>query len=283
MQEIFNFDAPVPVHIFQYILPHVRREQHWHSFYEIGYCMEGSGIFYIGDKTISFTQGDLMFFPPYEPHIAASDLDSNCKCSFVYFSDTLLPDEDRQLLWSMRDSVIRSRDISSEEENDFPDLHRFFNQLFAEYTVRRSGYETLLRSGLMDLSVRLHRLEENHYSSELLGSRLRGFRQIKPALDYLEQHFKEEIELKDIAAILSLSPSRTRHLFKQYTGKRFVEYLTFVRIQHAKRLLATSSLTVTEIYLSCGYQSSAPFYRSFQLLVGLTPSQYRERHSFGKV
>ncbi len=164
------------------------------------------------------------------------------------------------------------------EAAEFPDLHRFFNRIFEEYTARRAGYGAMLRSWMLEICVRLHRLEERNYSRESLGNRLKGFRQIKPALDYLEQNYKEPIDLGTVADLLSLSPSRTRHLFKQYTGKRFLEYLTFVRIQQAKRLLATGDRSVTEIYWACGFQSSASFYRSFQQLVGLPPSLYRERH-----
>jgi AraC-like DNA-binding protein len=106
---------------------------------------------------------------------------------------------------------------------------------------------------------------------------LRSLSKIKPALEYVETHYADQIELRDMADVLSLSESRARHLFKESVGKGFKEYLAFVRIQQAKRMLSQSDLSVTDIYLACGYASSAPFYRAFQQLVGVSPLRFRNR------
>jgi len=277
MLEMFGFEASVPMHTFEYRLKPEPTEQHWHSFYEIGFCLEGRGTFYIGDEAVPIEAGTLLLFPPYEPHIAVADARTGCRCAFVYFGDELLPAEHRSLLhafvrtcvWAEADLRPMLRGLSS--------LTDFFRFLITEYESRRSEYGAVLRARMLELSAWLYRAAEALYSHEASRERRDALERLKPALDYMADRYHEPLELKDIAELLNLSESRARHLFKEGVGRRFKEYLTLVRIQEAKRLLATSKLSVTEVILSCGFQSSAPFYRSFQQLVGVNPQQYRMR------
>lgn len=277
MQELFDFEAPIPFHIFRYSPPEVLEEQHWHSFYEIGYCYEGSGTFYIGEQSLTVTAGDLLLFPPYEPHIAVAKEDTPFGFYFLYFGADILPEDNRQLLLAFRQMALRNEKDIRECSPDFPVIEGFLQTMLLEYETKKSSYEALLRAKMLDLCVRLHRLEETLHSKDNWKGMLRSLSKIKPALDYVEMNYAEPLELQDIAIVLSLSESRARHLFKASVGKGFKEYLAFVRIQQAKRLLTQSDLSVTEIYLACGYQSSAPFYRTFRQLVGLSPLQFRSR------
>lgn len=275
MHEMFAFEAEAPLHVFDYALPKERKEQHWHSFYEFGYCLEGDGIFYVGEDAIPLGPGDLLFFPPYELHIARSGTDGACRCVFVYFGETLFQEEDRPLLRALRRAFVLGGAELRERVAGLPPLHELFRKMREEFDARQTGHAALLRAWLLELCVRLHRAEEKRHSPANWRGRLHALTQIKPALDYVEARFREPMELDDLARLLALSASRTRHLFKLSVGRRFKEHLTFVRIREAKRLLATTGMSVTDVYLACGFQSSAPFYRSFQQLVGISPTDYR--------
>ncbi|MFC5651016.1 AraC family transcriptional regulator [Paenibacillus solisilvae] len=272
MQELFLFEADIPFHLFDYSPPERYAEQHWHSFYEIGYCYAGTGSFHIADRTYPVQPGDLMLFPPYEPHIAQSDPAQECRFYFVYFSDAFFQEEDRQLLMSFRNTAIRNLHV------EIPPLGAMFAAMLDEYTSKRSGFAALLRSRMLELCVRLHRMDESAHTESSWSGMLKSLSQIKPALEFIHTSYREQIGLKELADVLSLSESRARHLFKEAVGKNFKEYLAFVRIQEAKRLLCASDPSVTDIYLACGFHSSAPFYRSFQQLVGISPLGYRRLH-----
>lgn len=275
MLELFSFEAAVPLHMFEYGLRPERTEQHWHSFYEIGYCLEGSGTFFVGDGTVEVEPGTLLFFPPYEPHIATAG-SVGCRCLFVYFGETLLPPEDRWLLRPFaRATVWRASEWRSRPEA--PDPGPLLSAMLAEYEARGAAYGPLLRGSLLTLAARLHWLEQGRTGDRQWRERSDALDRLKPALDAVAARYREPFGLREAAEALSLSESRTRHLFVEGTGKRFKEYLTYVRIQEAKRLLATGDLPVTDVYLSCGFQSPAPFYRAFRQLVGLNPQQYRDR------
>jgi two-component system response regulator YesN len=82
--------------------------------------------------------------------------------------------------------------------------------------------------------------------------------------------------LQDICSELYLSTSRFSALFKEGTGETFVEYLTEVRIDEAKRLLKSSDLRSYEIADRVGYQDPRYFSSIFKKVTGLTTTEYRK-------
>ncbi len=100
--------------------------------------------------------------------------------------------------------------------------------------------------------------------------------QIKPATDFIRQHFSEQISLEDVAHAAHLSVSRLSHIFKEQTGMTIIDYLTKVRIEHAKELLISTNKNCTEICFEAGYNNQSYFTRTFKELAGVTPRQFRE-------
>ena len=98
-------------------------------------------------------------------------------------------------------------------------------------------------------------------------------------LQYIAQHFREDISLSDVAAVFGLSPNYFSSLFKKKTGRNFVHYLAALRIEEGKRLLLETSMTVREISAATGYYSASFFIRSFKKSEGLTPFEYRKSHN----
>ncbi len=94
---------------------------------------------------------------------------------------------------------------------------------------------------------------------------------------YIEQHYMENITLNDISEMVYISPYYFSKLFKEKTGRNFIEYLTGTRMEHAKRLLETTEQSVKEICVSVGYSDPNYFSRSFKKYEGMTPGEYRER------
>lgn|GEM_PF-1537619 len=95
------------------------------------------------------------------------------------------------------------------------------------------------------------------------------------AAAYLEGHFPEEISLTAIAEELHISPFYLSHVFRQSMGITFSEYLTRVRVEEAKRLLASTDLPVGEIAARVGYREPNYFGRVFKKATGQTPLAWR--------
>lgn len=102
-----------------------------------------------------------------------------------------------------------------------------------------------------------------------------SLKSIQKAMDYIEKNYLNSITLEKVSNYVHLSPTYFSRLFKSATGKNFVEYITYLRIEKAKELLMDLNYTVYQIALEVGYSNSHYFSRVFKSIVGKTPSDYR--------
>ena len=102
-----------------------------------------------------------------------------------------------------------------------------------------------------------------------------GERQAVMALDYLEQNYSNpNLNLNQICEYLNISTSRFSSIFKEATGKTFVEVLTNIRMERAKVLLRQTSLKNYEIAEKVGFSDPHYFSIAFKKMTGKTPKEY---------
>ncbi|MFL9886714.1 AraC family transcriptional regulator [Paraburkholderia agricolaris] len=94
---------------------------------------------------------------------------------------------------------------------------------------------------------------------------------------WLEEHYAEDIRLKDMAAIACLSDSYFLKAFRDTVGQTPYHYLKTIRLNAARALLRTSNLPVSKIATSCGYKSGSHFCVEFGRETGMSPSIFRRQ------
>lgn len=100
---------------------------------------------------------------------------------------------------------------------------------------------------------------------------------IQQAIDYIRQnHQRPDISLNAVAEAVNLSPSHLAHLLKERAGLSYMQQLTSLRIETARRLLRGTNLTVSAVGEAVGYQNATNFYRLFQRETGMTPAEFRK-------
>lgn len=115
-------------------------------------------------------------------------------------------------------------------------------------------------------------------AGELQGKGTERIHQIIDEIaQYLQQHCSESIRLDDLSARFYISRSRMTSMFKQITGFTVIEYLSFVRVQKAERLLRETNLSITEIAGEMGFGNVTYFERVFRTATGHSPLQYRKK------
>ena len=97
------------------------------------------------------------------------------------------------------------------------------------------------------------------------------------AISLMEENIEEPLRIPQLAALNALSQDRLERRFRQHTGLRPQEYYMLVRLQRAQALLASSSLSIKEIGLACGFVSASHFARRYQRLFHQTPRAARGR------
>ena len=93
--------------------------------------------------------------------------------------------------------------------------------------------------------------------------------------DYIEKHYMEDISLQDAAAQLNYSDPYFCRFFKQNFDKNFIMYLSELRVEKAKELLADMTVNIRDIGQRVGFRDSGYFTKVFKRITGETPSEYR--------
>ncbi len=102
------------------------------------------------------------------------------------------------------------------------------------------------------------------------------------AIEYIDNHYMDSsTSLSSVAAYLNVSDSHLSRIFKSSTGKRFMEYLIYRRIEKAKELLLSNKYRVNDIAQLVGYDNQTSFLKIFKKYTGLTPSEFKSAHSEG--
>ena len=91
----------------------------------------------------------------------------------------------------------------------------------------------------------------------------------------MQEHLAEEISLSVLSEEFHMNPQYISQLFKNEIGVGFLAYLTSIRMEKAKKLLLSTSLSIGEVAEQSGYGDYRVFTKVFKKSEGITPSQYR--------
>ena len=101
-------------------------------------------------------------------------------------------------------------------------------------------------------------------------------RRIELIISKLETESSSAWDTATLAALVDLSPSRFRHLFKQETGASPKQYLKDLRMRKAETMLRTTFFSVKEVLTQVGIGSNSHFVSDFRRVYGMTPTAFRK-------
>ncbi|WP_082560593.1 AraC family transcriptional regulator [Paenibacillus sp. Root52] len=99
---------------------------------------------------------------------------------------------------------------------------------------------------------------------------------VERTMQYMDDNYSNDISLEACADLEQMTPYALSKAFKQISGMNFIDYLTQVRMETAKKLLRETSMKINDVASAVGYQHSY-FNRIFKKQEGSTPSQYRDQ------
>ena len=237
---------------------------HWHDYYEIELCTSGEGIQRINGVDYPFSKGSFILLRPSDFH------EVEVQQSLSYFNasfSSLAIDKKYLHTLLKKDRCIHGTLPNS----DFDFLCAVFQKATQENQTRQteetSTLQALLHVILSFLFKTPHFLATEEKPAFSLGE----------IIEYIHTHFTNSPSLQEIAAQSGLQPNYFCRKFKQATGKTYVEYLNHLKIEHAKKMLQTCDLSVTEIAFDSGFSSYSSFSREFKKQTGFSPLQYQKQ------
>jgi two-component system response regulator YesN len=151
-------------------------------------------------------------------------------------------------------------DVSNDQDQVLHLKKQYFDQLSKLETIKQSR-EWFIQAfaELQDHMIRIYNSDRNS---------------IVKATQYIQQHYQQEISLQSISQFVHLSKNYFANLFKKEVGESFLEYVTRVRIEKAKVLLA-GEMKAAEVGQLVGISDPKYFSKVFKKITGATPSEYR--------
>lgn len=101
---------------------------------------------------------------------------------------------------------------------------------------------------------------------------------VREAVSYIEEHYRENLTIPQIAQHVSVNSVYLNKLFKLSTGKTISDYLNYYRIEASKPLLLEPNATVACVGAGLGYNDVRSFIRFFKKFTGLTPKDFRQQN-----
>lgn len=246
---------------------------HCHPEYEINLVMNTSGTRVVGDYEEAFDGLDIVMTGPYVPHVWKSDLVTNHVITIQFSSDLL----SFQMISKRLFMPIRQLLVDSTQGLHFygTDAERIKDEILE--LTRMQGFQTATKFlNILNLLAAASRrkLVSNMYESENLVNSSKS-RRISKACKYIEENISQKISLAEVAALVNMSESAFSHFFKKKTGISFITYVNNLRVAKACDLLASTSLSASEICYDCGFNNKSNFIRIFTKRKNMTPIEYR--------
>ena len=228
-------------------------ELHLHEYSEILYCKSGQGVISVNGRNIELSAGEFVWIPPNYVHQLAFG-DAECVCAV--FSNDFIP----LFFQAVGERRIVVSSIPAEELSEVLDGLYLLSK---DNPLRISGILNIVAQKALDHSV----LEDSAYTDGVLFQKI---------VNYISDHYTEEIRLSSLAKIFGYNEKYLSHALHSLTGIHFSQLLAFYRIEHAKKLISEKPpKSVATVALESGFSAINSFHRAFLKHTGLTPLQYR--------
>lgn len=234
---------------------------HSHDFFEIEWITGGSGLHLLNGVPHPLRPGSLYLLTPEDVH-AVRPTPRLEYYNIMFSEDFFAPDFAYEALLSCRGVQTELDDAAHAR------MAPLFEQLVAEAAHASERYAISYMRSLMQciLITLLRRMPREAHA------RRGGDDRVRPALFYLQRHFREAVSLHDAAVCAGLSPNYFCAQFRACTGQSFVDYVNDLRCRYARRLLAARDSSITEICYRSGFRSFSSFSREFRRRYGASPT-----------
>ena len=254
---------------------------HWHHYAEILYVIEGNMIARVNERDFFMKEHDFILFHSEDIHsLLACSMD---KCIFVgiKFDVTRLNVNTQScpklatLLKAARDQHARAFFEDDEEELG---LESFFMESLKEMNEASLGYEVAIHSRLCLTFLKLIRIwqDEGISFDDLTDYISSTETTMSNVLEYIDQHFEDNLKVRDLAAMCGMSYSNFAKSFMNAYGRSCKDYLEMVRVEKAEEMLKFTDRSLSDMAQDLGYSDSSHFVREFKKHKGVTPGSFRK-------
>ncbi|WP_308635597.1 helix-turn-helix transcriptional regulator [Paenibacillus silvisoli] len=235
-------------------------------FFELNYLAVGSQLVIQDGQAVQLKQGDLFAVQDTLRNSACAD--GQFRLYYVGFHS-----DQAELNAAFRNLFARLKLDTS--PMSLQGLQQDYAAMMAELNLGRYD-SALVKQHFLHLLVRI-------YHGVAQSAQSPHHKLVQAVMHDLHEqwHAGERLLLAEISERYSLNERYLNRLFKQETGVTIGSYMNTIRLEHAKRLLETTSMPITAIAHAAGFYDGAHFSRTFKGKEGVSPQDYRAMHRNG--
>lgn len=244
----------------EYFYAHFEEKSYRYD-YSLVYVLNGRLNFSADDKPFTVDKGCFALIEPKRHLTFTSDKNFN---SYYWL----------QFSGYNANSLIESLNLEFEKAYSIgvhEDIKEYFNQIFKEFLINDSLFDTVVGANLTELMAALSRKMNSAEKFSLTS------------IEYIHKHYNEDIDVSFLAELENLSSSRYRAVFKQAVGTTPYDYIISLRINTACFYLSSNNYSIDEIAEIVGYSDQFYFSRIFKKKTGISPLKYRQQNKTTEV
>ena len=248
-----------------------RYEIHDHSAVEVLLTIDGTVTYTVEDTVYQVRKGEVLIIPPDTPHSLSME-EGSSRYLFLFEPDAIMSMRDIKSIAMYFNKPFHLRDGSEAHVR----IRELLLRAWDAYEKREMMWNTVCYSCIL----RIYATLGQQYLSGVRPRTDDGLRNmdsevITAVMTYINNHYREELSLEDVARFAGFSRYYFSRSFKRQTGYSFKDYLCQKRLQVAMDLLIRTNHSMRDVAIESGFGSVATFNRVFREKKGCTPTQYR--------
>lgn len=286
-QSLMSPDNPLPfwVDYQERTGPGLMCSAHYHEAIELIYSYTGGCEIVLGGQKLTFGPGDLLFLNSCDVHTIRG-LDERTEYLMIQFDPSLfytgsLGSFEMKYLLPFTLTSSEYQNIFTAAELSGLGMAALAENILTESKKKDYGYELSICTDLSRIFLWILRTLKKRGVDYSVGKMISetDANRVVAAMDLARENYKSGISASDAAKACNVSYSYFSRLFKSITKRNFTDYVNFLRINEAEKLLTETDMSVTDISYEVGFSSSSYFISHFRGAKGISPMKYRK--SFG--
>ena len=248
---------------------------HWHDELEIIYVKSGFLTVNISGENYIGKPGDAFVVSPGNLHFMGSQTGTVDYFTFLFPLKYIAFRSDDMLDDKLIEPLNSGHLMISPEIKDT--VKEQCEQLAGVYAAEIDESESKITGQIRKKIILLQFIHELWKKGFIVENDTTGRNTVeKEMVSYIQQNYTGKILLREFGEQFHLSEKYISRYFKEHFHITLSQYVTYLRLEHAKQMLQETDISVTEVAMQSGYQNISYFIRSFKKTYGVSPLKYRK-------
>lgn len=253
---------------------------HWHEELEIAYVTEGTVTVSVNEQKYTLKAGEGIFINAGVLHAYSGGSSTEAKMPNILFKPSLIYATTESVFYQkyikpLIFSTTLSHILLNRKNPWQAEILMRAEKVFMLMDEKNYGYEFEVRAALSELLLLIIK-----NSSKSINNKVKSkteVKRIRKMLNFIQINFADNINLQQIADSAFISRRECLRCFRHIVGMSPIQYVIELRIQKAKQLLLETDLSISDIYIACGFQNQSYFTKIFKSRTGLSPMKFRNQ------